>query len=282
MLYNFNALKTSLLELYENLNAYIAIYNRIIENDKLKSLLGTLLQINNYLNVNTGKKRINNFDIRNLDNILNIKNNSQYFIDLLVKIFQINVEGDIILLNSQDSYLLKHVVDLNLNLINLDKEYEKASLKIDDFVSKVLLIVKSKCYLDNLENNILSMKELVNNVGSTLGKEKVVRKIFLNYFGFEVDDSKNDSDQLHSVLNAILSLYKKVSLKLKKDSDFVIRKEPTFVTNKLEVKAKLDVIKVSSKFIDTQDKVKEITQIPNKGNKENKKPLNLLNNKYKL
>jgi hypothetical protein len=282
IMFGLSLLRTSLIEMNENLTSYIKLYSRIVENANLKKLLVVLLKINNYLNISTGKRTIPNFDIRSIDNILNLKNNSQYFIDLLVKIYKTNLKGNSILLDSQDSYLLKHITDLNLNLNNLENEYEKARQRIEEYKTSMGLMVKAKAFLEYMDKRYSDMKELMNSLNENIIKEKLLRKDFLVYFGLTCD-SKNDGEMVHSIVNAVVSLSKKIGPKLKEIDSAVLKNEPTDCRSNLD-KVSVEKVNIKLQMTKLPSESKNIIMTKNLGvaNKENKKTLNLINSKYKL
>jgi hypothetical protein len=240
------------------------VYKSIIGNNNLKILINTILKISNYLNTNTGKKENKTFDIRNLENILNLKNNSQYFIDILAKAYFSNTANNEPIFDSQNSYQLKNVLDINLNLNGLEKEYEKFRLSIKDNYESITQIVRSDV-LSLLNETFGYLNGLMDVFLANIKEEKLLRSEFLYYFGF--GESKADLELVNQILNSILSLSKKVSNKLKDNTarQIVMKENELNIEVSKEVKLNsLDIKKTSLM------------------NKENKKPLNLINNKYKL
>jgi hypothetical protein len=271
-------LKTNIKELNEQLTSYLKMYSKVLENNKLKRMIQIIYKINNYLNSNTGKKETSNFDIRAIENVLNLKNNSLYFTDLLMAIYEANLKSDeeLNIFNSQEVYLLNHILDLNLSLTSLPNEFEKALKNLNNYEKDLKQIIQSGVFLTRLDDTFTFLKDLVDLFSVNIEKEKKLRKDFLNYFNFESND-KSDCDLLKILLTSICAINKKFARKVTEKISVPENLKPS-INDKTEAKT----FKGNPGRIETgKDMIKEklIKVIPNK---ENVKPMNFINNKYKL
>jgi hypothetical protein len=190
-----NVLVHTLNEESQNLSRYIKCYDYIINNDALKTLLNLILKIHNYLNKNTGKKEEKNFDIRNISNLLNFKNNNKQFMEILTKLYFANTEKSI---SRSDLHILNTIIESD-QLPLSESDYTKHKNMLDSIREKIINLSLNKGFTSHLIMLFDDINLTLANIKYDIETENKVRKKFLEYFSYTAESSKPEA------INSILS-----------------------------------------------------------------------------
>lgn len=176
----------TLKEESENISMYIRGYLYIINHDALKILLNLILKVHNFLNKNSGKKEEKNFDIRNITNIINLKNNNKQFFEILLKLYFSNSD--------------KHITRSDLHILNTVIESDQLPLSESDLSKHITLLntIKenittlsiNKHFQSSLEQIFSNIAQTLSNLKSDIESEIRHRKQLLEYFSYTADSSK--------------------------------------------------------------------------------------------
>jgi hypothetical protein len=190
-----NVLIYILKEESQNLTRFIKCYDYIINNDVLKTLLNLILKIHNFLNKSSGKKEEKNFDIRNIPNILNLKNNNKQFMEILIKLYFANTEKTI---SRSDLHLLHNLTESD-KLPLSESDYTKHQNLLDSTKETIMNLSLNKGFVSHLNSLFNDINLTLANIKSDIETENKHRKQFLEYLSYSAESAKPE------IINSILS-----------------------------------------------------------------------------
>lgn len=165
---------------------YTRGYLYIINNDILKTLLNLILKVHNFLNKNSGKKEVNNFDIRNISNIINLKNNNKQFFEILLKLYFSNSDKYI---TRSDLHILNTIIESDQLPIS-ESDLSKHITVLNSIKENISALSINKHFLSSLINIFSNVAQTLSNLQSDIESEIKHRKQFLEYFSYTADASK--------------------------------------------------------------------------------------------
>jgi hypothetical protein len=190
-----------------NLQRYIKSYDYILNHEILRTLLNIILKIHNFLNKSLGKKEEKNFDIRNISNIITLKNNNKQFMDILLKIYFDNNNKTI---NRSDLNIIHNIIESDQMPIKLI-DYEKNQRTLDDIKESLTNLSLNKLFQAHINKLYDDLSESFQNIFSDIQCEQTNRYLFLEYFGYPTDCNK--SDIINSILSNCYTLLSKLPTK---------------------------------------------------------------------
>ena len=179
----------NLNEFYSNLNE---IYINLQNNHKLRYICKILLEIQNFINKeNKINVIINDFDFKNIENIIEMKYKNKKIFDYIMKLYIFKFHGEN-LLNFKDKNLIDNLIEKLINnksiKANIDNYLSENYLK---YYSSIESIIKN----NNFKKKIKKMfyedfyQNYINkNLKENIEKEKIERKKFIDYFVLSDED----------------------------------------------------------------------------------------------
>ena len=200
-----NDVKGDILEYSKYLKAITGVYIVLINSMNIKNLINIILSIANEINLINFQDKISYFDIKSLDNIIDMKNKSKKIFDLICKYYYKISDGESIL-NSNTKNNIEYIIN-KLNS-NLEKNSQKLKAKFNQNYERMLECIceekvkeeLKKIFIDNFYESVFN-----NEVINFEEKENELRKQFKEYFMLKCNDN-NYEIILLQILNTLIKI----------------------------------------------------------------------------
>jgi hypothetical protein len=218
-------IKSEIQEISHTINNYVTLYSRIINNHNLKLFSNIILNINNFLNRETGKKELSNFDIVCFESLCNLKVNSKCFLQFAFSVYQSQLvknsefkKSSMNIFDRQEINILESLLENNNSLSNLFLQVEKIQKDFEESKETIHHIIINKQILSKFTDFTIEIQNKLKLLDFSLQDEQEKRNEFLEFFHYSLKDEAGKFSLITSIFKNIMLIAKKSILCLKEYS----------------------------------------------------------------